>query len=163
MNTHATNTTWFRFSTTDFQQLCDDSPGRWLSSADKPPPVALETFQSFPFAQHPSFRLGVLSFSRGCIRPLSSRLRPSSQRPRCWTGGLPGVVITTAGMTFLLFYDRSVPRLSLAQWDLLGMGNQAYPPRKELPHRGTPSGKASKPYRVESSHEWISGISQPGA
>lgn len=74
-------------------------------SLDKPPPVSLETFQSFPFLQHPSFHLWRFElFSRlrsRSLDPLSSRVLPSSQRPRCWTGVLPGAVIKTAGMTFL--------------------------------------------------------------
>lgn len=47
------------------------------------------------------------------------------------------------------------------------MENQEYVPKKDLPHRGTPSGKASELYRVELSHDdlvlWICSIIQPGA
>lgn len=148
-------------------------------SLDKLPPVSLETFQSFPFVQRPSFPLQhfeLFSRLRSGEHSISSRLLPSSQRPRCWTGVSPGVIIKTAGMTFLNRIALVTPQWcqcpgqSLRSETVVGIIGPSrhgkpgkYLPRKELPHRGTPSGKASKPYRVESSHEWISGISQPGA
>lgn len=150
-------------------------------SLDKPP---LVSFQSFPFVQRPSFHLRhyelfsmmrsrsldpLSAHQRSGEHSVSSRLLPSSQRPRRgYDSSKPRALVTPQSCQSPGRSQRSETVVGIIgptqhRKPSIYQVSIKYLPRKELKHRGTPSGKASKPYRVESSREWISGISQPGA